>query len=149
MKSLSQSTVAGGKNVAVYRIIYGDTDQMGVAYYANYLRWFELGRSELLRSIGLPYGKIEAQGFHFPVTEVTCRYAQSARYDDLIEIETEISSMRRATFTCNYKIRRSTDGAELACGFTKHACVDRNGRIVRLPEILLEALRAAGPKTGS
>src|ERR1051325_1147739 len=122
MKSLSKSTVAGRKNVAVYRIIYGDTGQMGVAYYANYLRWFELGRSELLRSIGLPYGKIEAHGFHFPVTEVSCRYAQSAKYDDLIEIETEFSSLRRATFMCGYKTRRSADGARLAIGSTKHAC---------------------------
>ena len=68
------------KNVTTYRVIYGDTDQMGVVYYANYLRWFESGRSELLRQIGLPYGKIEEQGFHFPVTEVSCRYAQTDRH---------------------------------------------------------------------
>lgn len=131
------------RNIASYRIIYGDTDQMGVAYYANYLRWFELGRSELLRSIGLPYGNIEAQGFHFPVTEVTCRYANSAKYDDLIEIETGISEMGRATFTCTYEIRRSLDGAHLADGSTRHACVNRDGRIVRLPESLSNALRKA------
>src|SRR4051812_26555855 len=93
MKTARSGTDDNVKNLATYRIIYGDTDQMGVAYYANYLRWFEIGRSELLRMIGLPYGTIEAQGFHFPVTEVTCRYAQSARYDDLIEIETEIARM--------------------------------------------------------
>ena len=69
-------------NVTSYRVIYGDTDQMGVVYYANYLRWFESGRSEFLRQIGLPYSTIEQHGFHFPVTEVTCRYANSARYDD-------------------------------------------------------------------
>ncbi|HEY7166987.1 MAG TPA: thioesterase family protein [Candidatus Binatia bacterium] len=146
---MRQPTNRGGaivKNVAPYRIIYGDTDQMGVAYYANYLRWFEVGRSELLRAIGLPYGTIEAQGFHFPVTEVNCRYAQSARYDDLIEIATEISSMGRATFVCGYNIRRAPDGAHLASGSTKHACVDRNGRIVRIPEILLEALKKATTK---
>ena len=56
---------AAVKNVTSYRVIYGDTDQMGVVYYANYLRWFESGRSELLRQIGLPYVKIEEQGFHF------------------------------------------------------------------------------------
>ncbi|MGN6716549.1 MAG: acyl-CoA thioesterase, partial [Candidatus Binatia bacterium] len=55
------------KKITSYRVIYGDTDQMGVAYYANYLRWFEQGRSEFLRQIGLPYSIIEQQGFHFPV----------------------------------------------------------------------------------
>ena len=68
-------------NFTSYRVIYGDTDQMGVVYYANYLRWFERGRSEFLRQIGLPYATIEAAGLHFPVAEVTCRYAQSARYE--------------------------------------------------------------------
>ena len=81
------------KNVISYRVIYGDTDQMGVVYYANYLRWFERGRSEFLRHIGLPYSAIEKKGFHFPVAEVTCRYAQSARYDDLVQIETELTEL--------------------------------------------------------
>jgi len=61
-------------NLTSYRIIYGDTDQMGVVYYANYLRWFERGRSEFLRQIGLPYATIEKAGFHFPVAEVACRF---------------------------------------------------------------------------
>ena len=76
------------KRISSYRVIYGDTDQMGVVYYANYLRWFESGRSEILRQIGLPDSTIESQGFDFPVVEVNCRYTQSARYDDLIKIET-------------------------------------------------------------
>ena len=146
MKNLLSTSDDNVKNIATYRIIYGDTDQMGVAYYANYLRWFEMGRSELLRMIGLPYGTIEAQGFHFPVTEVTCRYAQSARYDDLIEIETEIAGIGRATFFCNYTVRRCADSARLASGSTKHACVDRNGRVVRLPQILLTAIKTATAK---
>jgi len=73
--------------VCSYRVIYGDTDQMGIVYYANYLRWFEKGRSEFLRQIGLPYSIIEQQGFSFPVVEVNCRYAQSAHYDDVVRIE--------------------------------------------------------------
>ena len=66
------------KQITSYRVIYGDTDQMGIVYYANYLRWFEKGRSEFLREIGLPYSIIEQQGFHFPVVEVSCRYVESA-----------------------------------------------------------------------
>jgi acyl-CoA thioester hydrolase len=89
------------KNITRYRVIYGDTDQMGVVYYANYLRWFERGRSEFLRQIGLPYGLIEQQGFHFPVTEVSCRYAASARYDDVVQIETELAELGRASLSCS------------------------------------------------
>ena len=85
------------KNVTSYRVIYGDTDQMGVVYYANYLRWFEKGRSEFLRQIDLPYKTIEEQGLHFPVTEVSCRYFRSARYDDVITIATQLTSVGRAT----------------------------------------------------
>jgi len=131
------------KNITSYRVIYGDTDQMGVVYYANYLRWFEKGRSEFLRELGLPYGNIEAQGFHFPVTEVICRYAQSARYDDLIQIETELTNIGRASLIFNYRITREVDCVLIATGSTKHACVDRNGRPSRLPTTLTEALKAA------
>ena len=90
------------KNITTYRVIYGDTDQMGIVYYANYLRWFETGRSEFLRQIGLPYSIIERQGCHFPVTEVNCRYANSARYDDVVRIETELVRFGRASLSFDY-----------------------------------------------
>jgi acyl-CoA thioester hydrolase len=132
--------LASVKNVTSYRVIYGDTDQMGVVYYANYLRWFESGRSELLRQIGLPYGKIEEQGFHFPVTEVSCRYAHSARYDEVVKIETELSSLGRATLVFNYHVSRESDGTLLATGSTRHACIDQAGRLSRIPKTLENAL---------
>lgn len=135
------------KNVTSYRVIYGDTDQMGVVYYANYLRWFESGRSEWLRQIGLPYGEIEAQGFHFPVTEVSCRYAQSARYDEVVRIETELITLGRATFTFNYRISRENDDTLLATGSTRHACIDRTGRVSRLPKVLENALKNTDQKS--
>lgn len=130
------------RNVTPYRVIYGDTDQMGVVYYANYLRWFETGRSEWLRQIGLPYTNIEEQGFHFPVTEVCCRYAQSARYDELVNIETELAQVGRATLIFKYRIGRDIDDALLATGSTKHACIDQTGRVSRLPKALESALKA-------
>jgi acyl-CoA thioester hydrolase len=130
-------------NVTSYRVIYGDTDRMGVVYYANYLRWFERGRSELLRQIGLPYSAIEQQGFNFPVVEVTCRYAQSARYDDLIEIETELTEMGRAGLSFSYRILRETDGCLLATGATRHACIDHSGKVTRIPKILMDAIQAS------
>ena len=137
------SAQANVANVTSYRVIYGDTDQMGVVYYANYLRWFEKGRSEFLRQIGLPYAAIEAQGFNFPVVEVTCRYAQSARYDEVVQIETEIVELGRASLSFNYRIVREADNSFLASGSTKHACVDRAGRVTRVPKFLEEAIHAA------
>jgi acyl-CoA thioester hydrolase len=131
------------KKFTSYRVIYGDTDQMGIVYYANYLRWFEKGRSEFLREIGLPYSMIEQQGFHFPVVEVSCRYLESARYDDLIQIETELSECRHASLMFKYIIWRDSDRSRIASGMTKHACTDRTGRIIRIPKILLDALEEA------
>ena len=131
-------------NITSYRVIYGDTDQMGVVYYANYLRWFEKGRSEFLRQIGLPYSIIEQQGFSFPVVEVACRYSQSARYDDVIQIETELVELGRASLSFSYQIARDADDCHLASGSTKHACIDRAGRVSRMPKIFEETLAAAG-----
>jgi acyl-CoA thioester hydrolase len=130
-------------NVTSYRVIYGDTDQMGVVYYANYLRWFERGRSEWLRQIGLPYATIEQHGFHFPVSEVTCRYAQSAHYDDVVRIETELVELGRASLSFDYQISREADRCILATGSTKHACIDGSGRVARIPRILTDAINAA------
>ena len=135
-------------NVTNYRVIYGDTDQMGVVYYANYLRWFERGRSEFLRQIGLPYAGIEAAGFHFPVAEVSCRYAQSARYDDVIEITTILVELSRVYLLFEYQIFRQTDHLMLATGSTKHACIDRDGRVKRIPKMLVEAVELALEKKG-
>lgn len=136
-------SVSKAKNITTYRVIYGDTDQMGIVYYANYLRWFERGRSEFLRQIGLPYSTIEHQGFHFPVTEVNCRYASSARYDDVIQIETGLVDLGRASLSFAYQITRHVDQDLLATGSTKHACVDRTGKVTRIPSIVRGAINAA------
>ena len=133
-------------NITSYRVIYGDTDQMGVVYYANYLRWFERGRSEFLRQIGLPYAQIEAAGYHFPVAEVTCRYAQSARYDDVIEIAKTLNELSRVSFLFEYKISRQEDHIILATGSTKHACIDHQGQVKRIPKMLLDAVAVATQK---
>ncbi|MEO6163763.1 MAG: thioesterase family protein [Candidatus Binatia bacterium] len=133
-------------NLTSYRVIYGDTDQMGVVYYANYLRWFERGRSEFLRQIGLPYATIEAAGLHFPVAEVTCRYAQSARYDDVIDIATTLVDLGRASLSFEYKISRQADQFPLASGSTKHACIDREGQLKRIPQMLADAVELAKQK---
>jgi len=126
-----------------YRVIYGDTDQMGVAYYANYLRWFEMGRTELLRQIGLPYTSVEEKGLRFPVIEVSCRYHKPARFDDLITIATALTSLGRASLTFSYRIFQHENDVLLATGWTKHACVDREGQAIRIPESLEKTLKSA------
>jgi len=139
MKEPSQNVT----NVTTYRVIYGDTDQMGVVYYANYLRWFERGRSEFLRQIGLPYSAIEQQGYHFPVVEVTCRYTSSARYDDVVQIETELTELGRASLSFTYRISREFDKCLLATGLSKHACLDQRAQVTRIPKILHDAVKSA------
>lgn len=137
MSSSNPST----SNVTNYRVIYGDTDQMGVVYYANYLRWFERGRGELLRACGIPYSTIERRGMHFPVAELSCRYFRPAHYDDLIVIETRIASINRVSLTFTYRITREAEALLLASGSTKHACVDDQGKITRIQDDLLKALK--------
>ena len=121
------------------RVIYGDTDQMGVVYYANYLRFFEAGRNEYIRAHGLRYRDFEERfGLRLPVAEASVSYRAPARYDDVVAVETSIAELRRASARFEYRIVR---GAELlATGHTVHACVDLDGRIRRLPQELLERL---------
>jgi acyl-CoA thioester hydrolase len=119
---------------AQVRVIYGDTDQMGVVYYANYLRYFELGRSEFLRAHGGSYRDMEAAGLMLPVIEATCPYLAPARYEDLLLIGTEVSAVSRVTLTFRYEVTRSGEEAVLCAGTTIHACLGKNGRPTRLPD---------------
>lgn len=131
---------------ATYRVIYGDTDRMGVVYYANYLRWFEIGRNGLLRSVGLPYAEIEKQGVMLPVSEAHCKYLSSVCYDDEIIIETCLDPSVRSGLKIDYVIYRKEDMCIAAKGYTKHACIGK-GRVIRPPAFITRALGFAG-KTG-
>ena len=123
------------------RVIYGDTDQMGVVYYANYLRWFEAGRNEYIRARGLTYREVEERfRLRLPVAEAHVAYRSPARYDDVVAIETSVAEVRRASVRFEYRIVRGTD--VLATGHTVHACVDAEGRVRRMPPELLERLGA-------
>ena len=122
-----------------YRVIYGDTDAGGLIYNANYLRFMEMGRTELMRSHGLPYSAMEQEGLILPVTECYLRYKAAGRYDDLISIATSLAELTRHTIRFHYRISRPLDGKEqlLVKGFTKHACTDRQGRLMPFPETVL------------
>ncbi len=133
-----------------YRVIYGDTDQMGVSYYANYLKWFEMGRNDFLRKIGTPYTSVEKSGLMFPVIEVSCRYHRPARYDDEVVIETSITDLAPVSLIFSYRILRKDDDQLLATGWTKHACVDREGQITKMLPDMQEKMKASlSPATPS
>ncbi len=115
------------------RVRYADTDQMGVVYYANYLVWFEIGRTEWLRQAGTTYRALEESGIILPVIDVRCEYRQPARYDDEIEIRTRGTLVSGVRVRFDYEIARRETGAVAACGYTVHASVDASGRPRRLP----------------
>jgi acyl-CoA thioester hydrolase len=120
------------------RVIYGDTDQMGVVYYANYLRYFEAGRGEFLRAHGHQYMEIEASGIRMPVVEAHVHYRASARYDDLIRVETTLAEVRRASLRFTYQIRRGGEPDLLVDGETLHACLGPAGKPVRVPNEVVQ-----------
>ena len=123
------------------RVIYGDTDQMGVVYYANYLRYFEAGRNEFIRAKGLRYRDFEREfRLMLPVVEAGVQYHKPARYDDLLTVEIAITELKRASARFGYRVLR--DGEVLATGHSVHACVDLDGRIQRMPKQLVERLTA-------
>lgn len=123
------------------RVIYGDTDQMGVVYYANYFRYFEFSRSELFRSLGGSYTEVERQGFGLPVVAAHCDYKRPAKYDDLLVIDVHVAELRRASLRFEYQVKREGDGALLATGHTVHACVGPGGRPTGLPDAVVKLLR--------
>jgi acyl-CoA thioester hydrolase len=126
------------------RVIYGDTDNMGIAYHANYFRWFEIGRSEMFRSLGLAYREIEKKGIFLPVSEVGCKFTAPIRYDDLLVIETTLDPTVRGGMKFDYRIFRDNEDAVLARGFSKHACLNRDGKVVRPPAFITDLVAANG-----
>ncbi len=121
-----------------HRVSYGETDAMGVVYYANYLHWFEIARSAYIRQQGISYAGIEGKGVFLPVTSAACRYHRPARFDDLVYIRAAISSWGRASFSFDYEVINEDKSIVLAVGQTGHACVNEKGRPVRVPVWLKE-----------
>ena len=120
--------------VATVRVRYAETDKMGVVYYANYFVWFEVGRCELLRSLGWNYRDMESEGFFLPVIAAACDYRQPARYDDTLQIRTVGSLLSPVRLEFRYRVLRPEDDVVAAEGHTVHAALDASGRPRRLPE---------------
>ncbi len=116
------------------RVRYPETDQMGVVYHGHYLVWFEIGRTELMREAGCPYGELESRdGVFFPVVDLRARYHASARYDEKLLVEARIEEIGGASVRFGYRILRAGNGRLLATGQTTHAAVGRDGKPMRLP----------------
>jgi acyl-CoA thioester hydrolase len=122
------------------RVRYAETDQMGVAWHGEYLAWFEVGRTDLLRGCGCTYRDLEAQGLRLPVIEVQARFLRPARYDDVLEIRTRLTALGKVRVSFAYEVRREGTEGPLATGSTSHAALDRDGRLCRIPEDLRRRL---------
>lgn len=120
---------------------YAETDMMGVVYHGNYLPWFEVGRTTLLKELGLPYRQLEAEGFRLPVLEVSARYLRPAVYDDTVTIVTRLHDRPLLRIRLDYEVRRGDE--LLATGHTMHAFIDREGRPVRPPASAVAVFNAA------
>ena len=120
---------------------YAETDMMGVVYHGNYLPWFEVGRTTLLKELGLPYRRLEEEGFRLPVLEVSARYLRPAIYDDTVTIVTRLHERPLLRIRLEYEVRRGEE--LLATGHTVHAFIDREGRPVRPPASAVAVFNAA------
>lgn len=113
------------------RVIYADTDAMGIVYHTNYIKWFEIGRNEYLRQIGFPYSDLEKEKLWLPVAGVECTYKSPAYYDDVLEINAWAGELKAATVNINYEIYRKSTGELLVTGSSKHAITDEKLKPVR------------------
>jgi acyl-CoA thioester hydrolase len=122
---------------------YAETDMMGIVYHANYLPWFEVGRTTLLKEIGVPYRRLEEEGFRLPVLEVSAKFVRPALYDDTLEVLTTLREAPAIRIKLDYEVRRGDE--LLATGSSLHAFVDRQGRPVRPPAWAAELIAKAFP----
>ena len=127
-----------------FRVRYAETDQMGVVYHSNHFVWFEVGRVEFLRQLGLTYKDMEREDqCHIAVVDARCRYKAPALYDDEIVVRTHLKNIREKMIHFGYEVVRATDGTLLAEGETTHIVIDREMKITVIPERYLAVLRKA------
>jgi len=127
-------------NLTKVRVTYADTDAMGVTYHANYPKWFEIGRTELFRDMGVIYAQMSSHGYHLPLIRLYCHYLHPALYDQIVTVETQIDYLKRASMKFNSTIWDENMKIKLVEGYTVHACTDNEGNIVKIPEVIVKAL---------
>ena len=132
---MSRRRVAGADCVEIeLRVRYAETDSMGVVYHANYLVWFEMGRSEYCRAQGFNYRDLEASGYYIVVAEACCTYRKPARYDEVVQVRTFLHALQRRSICFRYLVLRKGSTETLVEGQTKHLCVDSAGRVKVIPD---------------
>jgi acyl-CoA thioester hydrolase len=114
---------------------------MGIVYHTNYIKWFEVGRGELFRQIGMTYAWIEEQGYGMPLTEVFAHYLYPAQYDQMLLVETQIGYLKRASIRFDYAIWDENREKALVEGHSLHAFVNRERKIVRIPPIIMDHIK--------
>jgi acyl-CoA thioester hydrolase len=141
---LSPFSVTMLTHTTTIRVRYADTDQMKSVYYGKFFEYFEQARTDLLRSLGLPYAELERMGYFLPVVEAFAKYHRSARYDDLVRVETSVAEMPVARIRLRYTVRREGEEDLLAEGYTVHAFVHASsGKPTRAPMVFLQTLEEA------
>jgi acyl-CoA thioester hydrolase len=129
------------KHSTQVRVRYADTDQMKVVYHGKYLEYFEVGRSALIRSLGLPYSELETRGILLPVIEAYAKYRKPAHYDDLLSIEARVTELPKVTLRIDYQVFRDHEKAPLVEGYTVHSFLNiTTGRPTRPPLYFMQIL---------
>lgn len=122
------------------RVLYADTDKMGIVYHANYFRWFESGRGAYMRRRGRPYSRTENAGVQLPLVECGIRYHKPATYEDIIDVKSWVTQISTVQVNFQYEIHRN--GELLVTGFTRHAAINGDGRPTRVPDELVATLNS-------
>jgi len=126
-----------------FRARYSETDKMGVIYYANYLVWMEMGRTDYCKSVGFDYRDMELDGANMAVAEATCRYITPARYDDEILVRTQVERLNRRLITFTYVVSNDQTGTVLAEGRTVHIAMGNDGKSRSIPQRYVQLMKAA------
>ncbi len=142
-KELSEPLV---RSYSTIRVRYADTDQMRIVHHARFFEYFELGRSDLIRQLGMPYAQLEEQGIFLPVIEAVARYHKPARYDECIIVESSIYELPKATVKIHYRVFNEDKSIVLADGWTLHGFLNgKNGRPMRAPQVFLNLFPLVAP----
>ncbi len=143
--SITRTTVFRGPVFVKVKVYYADTDAGGVVYYGNYLRWLEMGRFELLENHGMSVEQLDQAGILFAVAHLEIDYHVSARLGDTVELQCEVQRVRRVRFTVNQRVLRTSDNELLVSAKVMLACVNRQGKLIALPDDVADTLRNAIP----
>ncbi len=130
--------------VTEHHVNFYDTDAMAVVHHSNYIRWFEIGRVEYLRAIGITLNELMEDGFVFPITEVRAKYVSPGKFDDVVQIETMATALTKAKMAFDYRILRKSDGELMVMGHSQNVFTRQDtGKITRLPDKYYTLLKAA------